>query len=160
MFEEFKFEEKYPGLSKDETQKISTFLSEEIKDGEIDNGSVLDYKQWNLPLLKIPEQYLKLLSYSNGGLIVNGNREFGFFGKNELREYYLNYEFPHYMPGVLPIALNGGGVFYAYDLRKTLENPQIIAVGSGALDWKFAYSLGNDLLEMLSKTTNIEDEEP
>ncbi len=160
MFEEFKFEEKYPGLPQGEIETISTFLSAEIKDGEIDNGSTLDYKQWSLPILKIPEQYLNLLSYSNGGLIVNGDREFAFFGKNELREYYLNYEFPHYMPRVLPIALNGGGVFYAYDLRKALESPEIIAIGSGALDWEFAYSLGNDLLEILSKSTNIEDEEP
>jgi hypothetical protein len=160
MFQNLKFESKMPGLPTVELDSLAEFLSRDIQDGEINNGSNIDYTKWSLPLFQVPNQFKALLSYSNGGLIVNGDREFGYFGKKELREYYLNYEFPFYMPGILPIAFNGGGVFYAYDLRENTQNPHIIAVSSGVLDWDCAYYLGNCLLEVLSKNNNIEDEEP
>lgn len=160
IFNTLNFESKNPGLDESNLEGLSEFLSQEIEAGEIDNGSSVDHTKWVLPRLQIPIQFKELLKHSDGGLIVTGDRAFGYFGKKELREYYLNYEFPYYMPGVLPIALNGGGVFYAYDLRETSEKPEIIAVEAGVLDWDYAYFLGDDLFDVLSKETNIEDEEP
>lgn len=109
--------------------------------------------------LRLPEEYIKLLEYSNGGGIINGEREFGFFPLQEIRLMYINYGFPIWAPAFLPIAFNGGGNFYAYDLREN-EGFPIILVPAGNLGydddcWVF---LGNTLEEVLSKTTNVEEE--
>ncbi|QSW88672.1 MULTISPECIES: SMI1/KNR4 family protein [Flavobacterium] len=109
--------------------------------------------------IKLPEEYIKLLNHSNGGGILNGDREFGYFSLEDIREMYISYGFPFWAPAFLPVAFNGGGKFYAYDLRKENEFP-IIAVSSGNIGydddcWGF---LGNTMENVLSNTNNIEDE--
>ncbi|WP_118975064.1 SMI1/KNR4 family protein [Taibaiella koreensis] len=108
-------------------------------------------------VLSLPEELLQLLRYANGGTIVNGEREFGFFGLDEIRSYYFAYGFPQYLPYFLPIAFNGGGIFYAYDFRMP-DNPSVIAVASGNPFAEEAVILGDSLEEVLSKTTDIEAE--
>ena len=112
--------------------------------------------------LKIPKEiilqneHLELLYHSNGGLIVNGEREFGFFALSDIKDFYFGYGFMKWTPLFLPIAFNGGGVFYAYDYRNT-QDICIIAVSSSNLDYDCTAFLGKSLKEILSKTTNIED---
>ena len=109
--------------------------------------------------LRLPDEYIELLKYSNGGGILNGEREFGYFSPAVIREMYVNYGFPFWAPEFLPMAFNGGGKFYAYDFRE--ENQlQIIVVSSGNIGYKedcWAF-LGNTLEEVLNKTTNVENE--
>jgi len=159
------FHSKEEAISEDELHEIESFLSsplneselEELKDLSATIGDV-DYKAWELPELKLPNEYIKLLKYANGGELTNGEREFGFFGKKEIRDYYLRYMFPEWQPKAVPIGFNGGGVFYAYDLRQDLDNPPIIATASGVLDWGDSVILGTTLEEVFTKDTNIENE--
>jgi len=111
------------------------------------------------PYLRLPEEYKQLLAYSNGGGIINGEREFGFFSLEGIREMYLTYGFLIWAPDFLPIALNGGGKFYVYDFRNPQNAPPVLLVPAGSIgdDEGFVF-LGNTLDEVLSKTTNVENE--
>lgn len=104
----------------------------------------------------LPDEYIELLHFSNGGLITNEDREFGYFGLTELRDFYFGYEFFKYAPLFLPVAFNGGGVFYAYDFRDT-HHIKIVAVSAGDLDYNSAVDLGTSLKEVLKQTENIEN---
>ena len=154
-------------ISEQELNCLDSFLSSKLSDSEKENLRVLcekcgdteqSYKNWQIPIFRLPKEYKELLSFANGGLLTNGEREFGFFGSEELREYYIHYLFPQYMPEALPIGFNGGGVFYAYDLRISNPRPPIIAVASGNLCWDDFVVLGYSLDEVFSKATDIEDE--
>jgi hypothetical protein len=164
-FSKFSFFDKQSGLTELISDDFFTkpFSKEEFEnfpdiDSLYPNGR--DPKYFPIPhQLKLPKEYIELLQYSNGGGIINGEREFGFFSLEEIRQMYINYGFPIWAPAFLPIAFNGGGKFYAYDLRENNGFP-IILVPAGNLGydddcWVF---LGNTLEEVLSKTTNVEDE--
>ena len=105
----------------------------------------------------IPDELLHLLKFSNGGLIVNGEREFGYFSLSEIRYYYFAYGFPKWATLFLPIAFNGGGVFYAYDFRIG-KDIKVIATSAGDLGYDSSVVLGKTLKEVLSNPVNIEDE--
>lgn len=105
----------------------------------------------------LPVELYELLQFSNGGGILNGQREFGYFSLTEIRDFYLEYEFDRYTPLLMPIALNGGGIFYAYDFRNPV-NTNLVAVSSGVLEYESTIIIGETLNEVLSKTINIEDE--
>jgi len=118
----------------------------------------LDNSKFNIPLeLSLTNELRELLEYSNGGGIINGEQEFGYFSLQHIRYYYFAYGFPKWTPCFLPIAFNGGGVFYAYDFRN-LSDIKIVAVSSGDLDYESSVVIGKNLEEVLSKTTNVEDE--
>ncbi|MCF6404316.1 SMI1/KNR4 family protein [Chitinophaga filiformis] len=111
------------------------------------------------PYLQLPEEYKQLLEYSNGGGIINGEREFGFFSPEGIREKYIAYGFLIWAPDFLPIAFNGGGKFYVYDFRNLQNSPSVLLVPAGSIeDDESCAFLGNTLDEVLSKTTNVEDE--
>ena len=123
---------------------------------EIVNGK-LEWKKTLPDEFYLPDELLDLLKFSNGGGIINGNREFGYFSLSEIESFYHEYQFHIYVPLFLPIAFNGGGVFYAYDFRN-LININIVAVSSGYLDYGSSVILGQTLKQVLQKTNNIEDE--
>ncbi|RQO67842.1 SMI1/KNR4 family protein [Pedobacter sp. KBW06] len=107
--------------------------------------------------LYLPADLAGLLTFSNGGAILSGEREFGYFSLQEIRYYYFAYGFPKYLPDFLPIAFNGGGIFYAYDFSKEGTSP-IVAVASGNLSEEDTVVLGYSLAEVLSKSHNIEED--
>lgn len=109
------------------------------------------------PQLLLPAEYQELLAYSGGGVILNGEREFSYFGPEDIRDYYIRYGFPIWAPALLPIGLNGGGVFYAYDFQRP-GDPTIVAVAAGDIGYEGAVELGKSLAEMLRANTNISDE--
>ncbi|MCC9072898.1 SMI1/KNR4 family protein [Flavobacterium sp. F-65] len=117
-------------------------------------------KNWNTTLPNaffLPVELHELLQYSNGGGILNGEREFGYFSLVEISTFYLDYEFDKYAPLLMPIALNGGGIFYAYDFRNP-TNINLVAVAAGNLEYESTVVIGETLKEMLCKTINIEEE--
>jgi hypothetical protein len=63
--------------------------------------------------------------------------EFGWLGL-DMADYLTAYEFSEYMPGALPIALDGGGGFYALDCRSDGVNRSqpIVWSHSGNLGWE------------------------
>lgn len=75
-----------------------------------------DPLQWQMPNRPLPASYLSFLRWSNAGHFQNGGRLFQMFGTG-LRNMMISYNMPQYMPGALPFAFNGGGVFYLFDMR-------------------------------------------
>ena len=79
-----------------------------------------DPERWIIPSGPLPPAYLSFLRWSNGGEFRNGDRLLQFFGTsgdNGVREMMLAYRVPYWAPGLLPFAFDGGGVFYAFDMR-------------------------------------------
>jgi hypothetical protein len=85
----------------------------------------IDPATWVLPEGPLPASYLGLLAWSDGCGATNGKREFGFLGTKSLREYMLCYHFPEYMPGSVPFALDGGGIFYVFDMREAARGGRV-----------------------------------
>lgn len=140
-YEKYTFYNKEKGLQKDQYKKSNDYFS--------DSKFLVSFV--------LPTEFLELLEYSNSGGIINGKREFQYFSLKEIEEFYLGYEFDLYTPLFLPIALNGGGVFYAYDFRDVMKI-YIVAVSSSNLEYESSVLIGKSLDEVLSKTNNIEDE--
>ncbi|HEX8326679.1 MAG TPA: hypothetical protein VF629_04000 [Hymenobacter sp.] len=107
--------------------------------------------------LRLPAEYEELLAYSDGGVILNGEREFSYFVPEDIRDYYISYGFPIWAPALLPIGLNGGGVFYAYSFQQP-GAPTIVAVAAGDIGYEGAVELGKNLAEVLRADTDISDE--
>jgi hypothetical protein len=118
-----------------------------------------DPRQWILPTLPLPFSYLNFLAWSNGPECVNGERSFGFLSTHEVRDYLLAYHIPEYMPLALPFALNGGGVFYLFDMRQKTEDGEypIVVSHAGNLDWEDARFIAVSLVEACCGQTDIED---
>lgn len=164
-FNKFTFFDKQPGLTEPFLDDFFTkpFSEEEFSlfpdiESLYPKGKTSEY--FPIPdQLRLPEEFIELLRYSNGGGIINGEREFGFFSFEDIRQMYIAYGFPIWAPAFLPIAFNGGGKFYAYDLRKKEGFPIILVpAGNIGYDDDCWVLLGNTLEEVLSKTTNVEDE--
>lgn len=82
--------------------------------GELDRA-----RRWTLAGALPPASYLDFLRFSNGGSFGNGERSFSsFFEVHTLRGMMVGYGIPEDMPSVLPFAFDGGGVFYAFDMRE------------------------------------------
>ncbi|NOK63443.1 MAG: hypothetical protein GFH27_549347n2 [Chloroflexi bacterium AL-W] len=95
----------------------------------------------------------------DGGLFVNKEREIGFFGAHDIRAYLLNYHFPEYMPLAVPFGLNGGGVFYVFDMRNPPSDREfpILASSAGVLDFDDSPIIAYSLAELFAGTDHIED---
>ena len=162
-YDKFTFFDKQDGLKEVPTDSyLSKYLTEEeiklypdikkLYPEFIDNNKLIIPKELTLTI-----ELRELLEYSNGGGIINGDREFGYFSLQDIRYYYFAYGFPKWAPYFLPIAFNGGGKFYAYDFRD-LTDIKIVAVGAGDLEYESSVVIGRTLDEVLSKTINIEEE--
>jgi hypothetical protein len=81
-----------------------------------------DVRRWVIPNRPLPNSYLSLLRWSNGGQFRKGRRWFQFFPAldrtNGVRVMMLAYQIPQWMPGAVPFAFNGGGVCYLFDMRR------------------------------------------
>ena len=97
-----------------------------------------DPTRWTIPERKFPESFVQFLRWSNGGNVVNGDREFGMFPPKSIRKYLLCYHIPEYMPGAVPFAFDGGGGFYLFDMRNEPVDDEfpIVMSHSGYLGWE------------------------
>lgn len=114
----------------------------------------LDPSKWQLPRPSLPREYIEFLLWSDGASWQSGDREFACFGCKHVREYLLHYEFPEYMPGAVPIGLDGGGVFGVFDLRD-VPSDKVWAIGSGALSWDGAVLVAESCLEFCRETIPV-----
>jgi hypothetical protein len=97
-----------------------------------------DPANWPIPDRPLPASYRDFLPWSDGGSFRNGSRRFDpFLSADALREYLLAYHVPHYMPGALPFAMDGGGNFYLFDLRSDPVDGEypIFFAPAGDLGW-------------------------
>jgi hypothetical protein len=74
-----------------------------------------------------------------------------------MREYLLAYQFPHYMPGAVPLGLDGGGIFAVFDTRAGLRDGEypILASGAGDLCWDDAVPLAASFAQFCEETVRI-----
>ena len=137
-------------FSDEELARLSQYLDEETAASLV--GTKPDIRD-------LPQSYLELLMISDGGGIEIGEREIGYFDKQSIRDYLIDYQFPVYLPGSLPFGLNGGGVFYIFDMRKpaTAGEFPILAAESGNLCYDDAPMIAESLEQLLTEPTNIED---
>ena len=100
----------------------------------------------------IPEEMGQLWRYAVSGEIEGNGREFGYFSPKDVVEFYFSYEFWCYAPHFLPVAFDGGGIFYAYDFRQP-DDLQIVLADSGFYGEKEGeYTpAGKTLAEVLSR---------
>ena len=162
-YEQFTFWETNPGLNE---PVAADYFARPFSVSEFDDFPAIDslYPQGKTaeafpvpPQLRLPADYQELLAYSNGGVILNGEREFSYFVPEDIRGFYIRYGFPIWAPALLPIGLNGGGIFYAYDFQCP-GTPPIVAVAAGDIGYEGAVVIGRNLAEMLQANTNISDE--
>jgi hypothetical protein len=116
----------------------------------------LDPSKWVLPRPPLPREYIEFLVWSNGACWETGDREFACFGCEHMREYLLHYEFPEYMPGAMPIGLDGGGVFGVFDLRNG-PSDLVWAIGAGALSWDGVVLVAESFIEFCRGQTPVGD---
>lgn len=101
----------------------------------------------------IPPELQQLWQYSLSGGICGEQQDFGYFSPQEVVAYYFEYQLWYYAPNFMPIAFDGGGVFYAYDFRQPVAQPPIVAMAAGNLgESEDEYTvLGHSLAEVLAK---------
>ncbi|MCE5173338.1 SMI1/KNR4 family protein [Paenibacillus profundus] len=118
-----------------------------------------DPAKWSIPNKRLPAAYLDLLRYSNGGEFGNGDRYFQFFSADELRAMLLAYEFPEYMPGAVPFAMDGCGHHYAWDMRSSSEEDEhpILVSHSGNLGYEDSAQVAATFIELCTGTISAED---
>ena len=123
------FEDDYKcdGASKQQLRQLEASISRPLSENEIRNfeeahyggeSGPVDPRLWKLPAAPLPRSYLHFLRWSNGGEFLHGDRQISpFFTTSDVRDYLVSYAIPEYMPGAVPIAFNGGGSFYLFDMR-------------------------------------------
>ncbi|NOU79416.1 SMI1/KNR4 family protein [Paenibacillus sp. LMG 31459] len=114
---------------------------------------------WTIPDLPLPAAYLSFLRYSNGGEFGNGERYVQLFGTDQLRSMMLAYEFPEYMPGGVPFAMDGSGHHYIWDMRTAREDGAypILIAHSGNLGYEDAAWIAGSFEELCRGTVSAED---
>ncbi|TPN86796.1 SMI1/KNR4 family protein [Aquimarina algicola] len=161
-FDKYDIQSKNEGLDQDIPFDFFTkpCTEEEFEFYKKYNDDSKTHKDFKIPDdLKLPNEYIELLRYSNGGAIINKDREFGFFDINTIREFYINYGFLVNAPNILPIAFNGGGTFYGYKFSGNDKKPIICGVHASCIGFEEdTCFLGNTLDEVLNKTYDIDDD--
>ena len=101
-----------------------------------------DASKWVLPGRPLPQAYLSLLRWSNGGEFRTGERLFQFFpaldSQHGVRAMMLGYRIPEYMPGAVPVAFDGCGTFYLLDLRRLAVGGEypVVSAHASCLGWE------------------------
>jgi hypothetical protein len=119
-----------------------------------------DPRKWQLPSRPLPPTYLDFLRWSNGGTFVNGKRTFNpIFPTSTVRDYLVGYNVPQYMPGALPFALDGGGCFYLFDMRRDPVEGEypVLYVGAGNLGYDDAVRVARSFVNTCKGKTDPGD---
>lgn len=152
----FEYGEPWPGATQQQLADFVTQLSQPLTEHDIADvlschsnpypsghrlhasWQPLAPRRWRMPERPPPPSYLALLAWSDGGNFGNDERELQLFSTHEVREMALCYHVPEYMPGALPFAFNGGGVFYLFDLREPADAEgeyPVVATEAGNIGW-------------------------
>lgn len=93
--------------------------------------------------------YVDFLRWSNGGTFQNGDRQFQMFAVSEIRNYLLDYGIPAFMQGAIPFAMDGGGSFYLFDMRKPPVDDEypVLFNHCSELEWDESIIVGSSFLE-------------
>ena len=166
MFDYDAFYDRNDGLDVASVPELNAFLQSRFNDDEVSRLSqYLDDERaaslaGSSPKIRdLPNSYIDLLTISHGGGIAIGDREIAYFEKDSMRNYMIDYQFPVYMPSALPFGLNGGGIFYVFDMRESAVDGEfpIVAASSGNLCYDDAPTIARSIPELVADQTNIED---
>ena len=166
MIDENAIYDRKPGLDIDSAPEINAFLQAPFNEDELlrltqflDPERAASMHGEKPTIRELPDSYLALLTISNGGGLTVGEREIAYFNKESIRSFLVDYQFPVYMPSALPFGLNGGGIFYIFDMREPSvdgEFPILVASG-GNLQYSETPVIANSLAELLNDPRNVED---
>lgn len=159
-----------PGASAEKLATLEATFAAPVSDAEAEEllshivPARQDPRSWPLPTGRLPPSYLSLLAWSDGGEFRTGERWFQFLPSIDpvhgVRATLLDYHVPMYMPGVLPIAFNGGGVIYFLDLRQPTPDGEtpILCAAAGNLDLApdSCVQVAPNLLDACRGTVNVE----
>ena len=110
----------------------------------------------NFPNTIFPESYVLLMSESNGGNYISGEREYQFLSLKEVTEYYEAYMFSKYMPFAFPFAMDGCGNFYIFNLKSTDKNIYCVSAGNMGWEQDEYFHVANNFEECLSQKDLLE----
>lgn len=111
-----------------------------------------DPAEWTIPDRPFPPAYLSLLRWSNGADCRTGENLFQFFpaldSGHGVRAMMLGYHVPEYLPGFVPFAFDGCGMFYLFDMRQPAVDDEypIVCCHSGCLDLEEAARIADSLV--------------
>ena len=81
-----------------------------------------------------PDELLSFYRWADGGTFSVGDRHFDpLLAMQEIREYMISYGVLHFLPGCIPIGMDGGGCFYLLDLAAR-PGPAVLFGGMNELD--------------------------
>ncbi|WP_334077144.1 SMI1/KNR4 family protein [Paenibacillus sanfengchensis] len=150
---------KRPGLREDQLEEFLSRWHAPLTELEISEYGPADSKLWRIPAKPLPASYTSFLRFSDGGEFANGERYFQFFGSAEIRSMLLAYEFPQYMPGAVPFAMDGNGNHYVWDMRADPHDQEypILIASSGNLGFADTVTIAQTFAELCRGTTAAED---
>ena len=151
-YQSFEFYDQHPPATPDDITAFRTPLPEAERTNAL---NYLDSYATQLsatgyclpPHFYIPNELMQLWHYSVHGGITGNGQDFGYFSPAETVSYYFGYQFWYYAPNLLPIAFDGGGVFYCYDFGQ--PGPLIVMKDSGSDD--LGVPVGNSLADVLAQ---------
>ena len=154
--------ERRPGLSAAQIQEFVKTVQEPLTDAEVGMAEVGDNARWwKLPDGPLPDSYLSFLRWSDGGEFQNGNRLIQFFPGLDpihgVRIMMLCYLLPERSPGLLPFAFDGGGTFYAFDMRMRPKNGEYRIVAAQCGHAHTPLFLAATFLEACQSRQSIDD---
>lgn len=98
--------------------------------------------------IKLPNDYLELLSVTNGGEgFIGKNSYVILWGVEELATMNQSYQVQEYAPGLLIFGSDGGGEAYGFDTRMQLWH--IVQVPFVGMDWALAQPVGKSVGDFL-----------
>lgn len=180
----FEFQERQPGATRRRLADFVASVSRPLTEREIADVTAqqlnpflpgspwhaefqpIDATPWRLPARPLPPSYLELLAWSDGGDFGNGDRWLQLFptdGPGGVRAMTLAYHLPEYMPGALPFAFDGGGVFYLFDMREPADADgeyPVVAAHAGNIGWaadEECWPVADTLVEACRGRTGIAD---
>ncbi|HEY2511187.1 MAG TPA: SMI1/KNR4 family protein [Polyangiaceae bacterium] len=127
-------------LAKDALERELAQLSAPLDDAELKEltervGNANALRTEN-PVAKngFPADLLSFYRWADGGTFSVGDRHFDpLLAMQEIREYMISYGVIHFLPGCIPIGMDGGGCFYLLDLGARPE-PTVYFGGMNELD--------------------------
>lgn len=162
------FDESHPesGATDSEIEELIQGLSVPLsasEEAELSDSIAVNPASWRIPDYPLPELYINLLRWSNGGEFRTGERWFQFFSASDpshgIRAMMLAYHIPLYMEGSIPFAFNGAGTFYLFDMRETPVDGEYptIAAPAGCLTYdEECVSVASCFLDACSGSVSVE----
>jgi hypothetical protein len=98
---------------------------------------------------KLPEDYVQLLLWSNGGEGFIGNTYWALWSVEEINQLNIDYQIASYLPGLIAIGSDGGGECIALDYRTRTEQPAFVNVPFCDLSSESITPIGSNLREAI-----------